>query len=251
MVGQMKTMRLPKTDSIEELARFWDDHDVTDFEDELEEVTEPVFRRADETTLQINLPKQDLEQLRRIADQIGIDQKMIALDGTPNKQNFGANAILAVSLANARAAAAGVGLPLYRYLGGTAGRVLPVPCLNVLNGGAHAANNLDIGRVLRRMQVVDNLQLRADALELLGHLELAVGRAHDLDQVVTGDLVTGLAVDDVVEPGLCSPLVAQALGERSHASLAALLPSRRTQRERIARWRAHWRRSRRARIRRR
>ena len=73
-----------------------------------------------------------------------IDQVMIDLDGTPNKERMGANAILAVSLANARAAAAGVGLPLYRYLGGTAGRVLPVPCLNVLNGGAHAANSVDI-----------------------------------------------------------------------------------------------------------
>ncbi len=73
-----------------------------------------------------------------------IDQVMLDLDGTPNKERLGANAILAVSLANARAAAAGVGLPLYRYLGGTAGRVLPVPCLNVLNGGAHAANSVDI-----------------------------------------------------------------------------------------------------------
>ena len=73
-----------------------------------------------------------------------IDQVMLDLDGTPNKERMGANAILAVSLANARAAAAGVGLPLYRYLGGTAGRVLPVPCLNVLNGGAHAANSVDI-----------------------------------------------------------------------------------------------------------
>jgi enolase len=73
-----------------------------------------------------------------------IDQVMLDLDGTPNKERLGANAILSVSLANARAAAAGVGLPLYRYLGGTAGRVLPVPCLNVLNGGAHAANSVDI-----------------------------------------------------------------------------------------------------------
>jgi enolase len=77
-------------------------------------------------------------------EQEHIDQVMLDLDGTPNKERMGANAILAVSLANARAAAAGVGLPLYRYLGGTAGRVLPVPCLNVLNGGAHAANSVDI-----------------------------------------------------------------------------------------------------------
>lgn len=73
-----------------------------------------------------------------------IDQVMIDLDGTPNKANLGANAILAVSLATARAAASSVGLPLYRYLGGVDGRVLPVPCFNVLNGGAHAANSVDI-----------------------------------------------------------------------------------------------------------
>jgi enolase len=73
-----------------------------------------------------------------------IDQMMIDLDGTPTKSNLGANAILAVSLASARAAAASVGLPLFRYLGGPAAQVLPVPCLNVLNGGAHAANSVDI-----------------------------------------------------------------------------------------------------------
>ena len=73
-----------------------------------------------------------------------VDQVMIDLDGTPNKAVLGANAILAVSLATARAAAASVSLPLYRYLGGVEGRLLPVPCLNVLNGGAHAANSVDI-----------------------------------------------------------------------------------------------------------
>ena len=73
-----------------------------------------------------------------------IDMLMLDLDATPNKSNLGANAILAVSLSVARAAASGVGMPLYRYLGGTAARTLPVPCLNVLNGGAHAANSVDI-----------------------------------------------------------------------------------------------------------
>lgn len=77
-------------------------------------------------------------------DQERIDQLMIDLDGTPNKANLGANSILAVSMATARAAASTLGLPLYRYLGGPAARVLPVPCLNVLNGGAHAANSVDI-----------------------------------------------------------------------------------------------------------
>ena len=72
-----------------------------------------------------------------------VDQIMLDLDGTPNKANLGANAILAVSLANARAASAGVDLPTYRYLGGSSARVLPTPCFNVINGGAHAANSID------------------------------------------------------------------------------------------------------------
>lgn len=77
-------------------------------------------------------------------DQEAIDQIMLDLDATPNKANLGANAILAVSLATARAASAGLGVPLFRYLGGPSARVMPVPLLNVLNGGAHAANSVDI-----------------------------------------------------------------------------------------------------------
>ena len=78
-----------------------------------------------------------------VTDQIGIDHTMIELDGTDNKANLGANAILAVSLAAARAAASEVGMPLYRYLGGPLSRVLPVPMMNIINGGAHAANTVD------------------------------------------------------------------------------------------------------------
>jgi len=77
------------------------------------------------------------------SDQRGIDQKMIELDGTENKGRLGANAILAVSMAVARAAAAEYGLPLYRYLGGAGANVLPTPMMNILNGGAHADNNVD------------------------------------------------------------------------------------------------------------
>ena len=76
--------------------------------------------------------------------QEAIDQIMLDLDGTSDKSKLGANAILAVSLGVARAAAAGLGLPLYRYLGGPTARVLPVPCLNVVNGGVHASNSVDI-----------------------------------------------------------------------------------------------------------
>jgi len=81
---------------------------------------------------------------RDVTRQEEVDQLMNDLDATVNKGAFGANAILAVSMAVARAAAASVGLPLFRYLGGPSARVLPVPCLNVLNGGAHAANSVDI-----------------------------------------------------------------------------------------------------------
>ncbi len=76
-------------------------------------------------------------------EQVLVDRAMIELDGTPNKGRLGANAILAVSLATARAAARDARLPLYRYLGGPMATVLPVPMMNILNGGAHAANNVD------------------------------------------------------------------------------------------------------------
>src|SRR5213082_1084515 len=76
-------------------------------------------------------------------DQIAIDYAMLDLDGTPNKGHLGANAILSVSLAVARAAAQDPGLPLYRYLGGPVAHVLPLPMMNILNGGAHAANTVD------------------------------------------------------------------------------------------------------------
>jgi enolase len=78
------------------------------------------------------------------SDQTGLDQRLIHLDGTPNKSKLGANAILGVSLAVARAAAQSFHLPLYRYIGGINANVLPVPMMNIINGGAHAANNLDI-----------------------------------------------------------------------------------------------------------
>jgi enolase 1/2/3 len=78
------------------------------------------------------------------SDQVGIDKLMIELDGTPNKQKLGANAILGVSLAVARAAANFFELPFYRYLGGTNAKVLPVPMMNILNGGKHADNNVDL-----------------------------------------------------------------------------------------------------------
>lgn len=79
----------------------------------------------------------------QVADQAGIDQAMLEIDGTPNKSKLGANATLAVSLAVAKAAAEEAGLPLFRYVGGTNARTLPIPMMNILNGGAHADNKID------------------------------------------------------------------------------------------------------------
>jgi len=93
-----------------------------------------------------NIETEILEALSGMdaADQIGIDTAMLDLDGTPNKARLGANAILAVSLATAKAAAQEVGLPLYRYVGGVFARTLPVPMMNIINGGKHADNPIDI-----------------------------------------------------------------------------------------------------------
>ena len=96
-------------------------------------------------------------------DQIGIDKLMIELDGTPNKSKFGANAILGVSLAVAKAAAAAFDLPLYRYLGGTNAKTLPVPMMNILNGGKHADNNVDLQEF---MIVPVNAENFAEALRM-------------------------------------------------------------------------------------
>src|SRR3954451_15134078 len=78
------------------------------------------------------------------SDQVALDARMLELDGTPNKSKLGANALLSVSMANAHAAAASHGLPLYRYMGGAQARTLPVPLMNILNGGAHADTRVDV-----------------------------------------------------------------------------------------------------------
>lgn len=91
----------------------------------------------------VNGPLSDALQGQYALNQTDIDQTMIALDGTPTKSNLGANAILGVSMAVARAAAQSVGLPLYAYIGGVHAHVLPVPMMNIMNGGKHAANSTD------------------------------------------------------------------------------------------------------------
>ena len=91
-------------------------------------------------------------------EQVGIDRTMIEMDGTPNKSRLGANAILGVSLAVAKAAADFCGQPLYRYVGGTSARVLPVPMMNIINGGEHADNPIDIQEFMIMPVAADNVR---------------------------------------------------------------------------------------------
>jgi len=86
------------------------------------------------------------------SDQISLDNTMIELDGTPNKTKLGANAILGVSLAAARACAMAAEMPLYRYIGGVDAHILPVPMMNILNGGRHATNNVDLQEFRARIK---------------------------------------------------------------------------------------------------
>ena len=101
-----------------------------------------------------------------------IDQKMISLDGTKNKSRLGANAILAVSLATAKAAAISYGLPLYKYLGGINATVLPRPMMNILNGGAHATNNIDIQEFMIIPMKADSF---ADGLRICSEIYITLG----------------------------------------------------------------------------
>jgi len=104
--------------------------------------------------------------------QAEIDQILNELDGTPNKSQLGANAILGVSLATAKAAAEFVGLPLYRYIGGVGSRILPVPCMNVLNGGAHADNNVDLQEfMIAPLGAVSYAEAYRMAAEVYHHLK--------------------------------------------------------------------------------
>mgnify|MGYP006143392025 CR=1 FL=1 len=91
-------------------------------------------------------------------EQVGIDRTMIEMDGTPNKSRLGANAILGVSLAVAKAAAEATGQPLFRYVGGTSARILPVPMMNIINGGEHADNPIDIQEFMIMPVGADNIR---------------------------------------------------------------------------------------------
>ncbi len=129
-----------------------------------------------------------------VTDQLAIDGAMVELDGTPNKSNLGANAILAVSLACARAGAMSVGLPLYRYLGGPLARVMPVPMMNILNGGAHATNSVDFQEF---MIVPVGAESFADALRMGAEV------FHSLKKVlVRRKLATGVGDEGGFAPDL-------------------------------------------------
>jgi enolase len=125
-------------------------------------------RKAVKNVMEVISPK--LRGLNPL-DQVGIDRLMCELDGTPNKGKLGANAILAVSMAVARAGAMIAGLPLYRYLGGTAACTLPMPMLNIINGGAHAGNNLDIQEFMIMpvggLSFAGGLQIAAEVFQTL------------------------------------------------------------------------------------
>jgi enolase len=129
-------------------------------------------------------------------DQVGIDRTMLELDGTPNKAKLGANAILAVSMAVARAAAAETGLPLFRYLGGPLARTMPVPMMNILNGGAHATNTVDFQEF---MIVPVGADTFADALRMGAEV------FHSLKKVlVKRKLATGVGDEGGFAPDLKS-----------------------------------------------
>jgi enolase len=108
-------------------------------------------------------------------DQVAIDELMIELDGTPNKANLGANAMLGVSMAVSKAAAAALGMPLYRYLGGTSARTLPVPMLNILNGGKHADSGVDLQEFM---------VMPVGAESFSEALQMGVGIYHSLKKVL-------------------------------------------------------------------
>jgi enolase len=130
------------------------------------------------------------------SEQAAIDQALLELDGTPNKSALGANAILAVSLAVARAAADDAGLPLYAYLGGVGGRLLPVPLMNVINGGAHADNGIDFQEFMLAPAGADSFS---------NALRMGVEIFHALKELLKGKkLSTGVGDEGGFAPALGS-----------------------------------------------
>ncbi|ABC81415.1 phosphopyruvate hydratase [Anaeromyxobacter dehalogenans] len=147
------------------------------------------------------------------SDQAALDARMIALDGTPTKSKLGANAILGVSLAAAKAAATAHGLPLYRYVGGAGARTLPVPLMNILNGGAHADSNVDIQEF---MVVPLGLPTFAEALRCGAEI------FHALKKVLKGKgAATGVGDEGGYAPSLASneealAVIMEAIGQAGY-----------------------------------
>jgi enolase len=129
-------------------------------------------------------------------DQAGLDRTMIDIDGTENKSRLGANAILGVSMAAARAAAAANGIPLYRHIGGINARIMPVPMMNIINGGAHAANNLDIQEFMI---------LPFGAANVSEAIRMGAETFHNLKKILKGKgLATGVGDEGGFAPDLQS-----------------------------------------------
>ncbi|MEO7682448.1 MAG: phosphopyruvate hydratase [Gemmatimonadaceae bacterium] len=148
------------------------------------------------------------------SDQVAIDRAMIELDGTPNKGKLGANAILAVSMATARAAAEESGMPLYRYLGGPLARTLPVPMMNILNGGAHATNTVDFQEYMIVPIGADNF---ADAVRMGAEVFHALKKV-----LVKRKMSTGVGDEGGFAPDLASDedalkVVVEAIESAGHA----------------------------------
>ena len=122
-----------------------------------------------------------------VLDQRGIDALLIALDGTPNKSRLGANAILGVSLACAKAAAEALGIGLYRYIGGSNANLLPLPMMNILNGGAHASNNVDIQEFMIMPVSAPSWKEALRRCAEVFHTLKAVLKAHNIPVTGVGD----------------------------------------------------------------
>jgi enolase len=148
-------------------------------------------------------------------DQAGIDHTMIELDGSENKKNLGANAILGVSLAVAHAAANAVGLPLYRYLGGCGARILPAPMMNIVNGGQHADNSVDVQEFMVMPLGFDNFSdaLRA-GVEIFHHLK-SVLKSQKLNTAV-GD--EGGFAPDLPSNQAALDLIMEAIGKAGYTA---------------------------------
>jgi enolase len=161
----------------------------------------------------------DLARGRDAADQEGLDRAMIDLDGSPNKGRLGANAILGVSLAAAKAMAAEAGVPLYRYLGGESATTLPVPLMNVINGGAHATNSIDLQEF---MVVPVGAETFADALRVGAEVYHALKKLLEERGLSTGVGDEGGFAPDLESSEAAIDLILEAADRAGHRDRIAI-----------------------------